>query len=85
MKANPLTRPGVDTAEKAMSTLVIKDLPESTELDREAMKTIAGGTRTAGRQTPLARAAMKSRSLHFQTDIDREPFTGRASAQSRDK
>lgn len=63
-----------------MSTLVIKDLPESIELDREAMKAVTGGARSAGHQTPLARATAKSRSLRFQTDIDREPFTGRAPA-----
>lgn len=32
-----------------MSKLVIKDLPESVELDRAAMTAIVGGARTGGR------------------------------------
>jgi hypothetical protein len=32
-----------------MSRLVIKDLPESVELDRAAMTAIVGGARTGGR------------------------------------
>jgi hypothetical protein len=40
--------------EQTMSTLVIKDLPESVELDREAMAAISGGARIAAHQTQLA-------------------------------
>lgn len=32
-----------------MSTIVIKDLPESVDLDRQAMLVIAGGARGSGR------------------------------------
>ena len=43
-----------------MATITIKDLPESTELDRQAMLAIAGGSRlrtaTAGVMRPAARA-----------------------------
>jgi hypothetical protein len=40
-----------------MATIVIKDLPESTELDRKAMLAIAGGSRfRAG--TKVGRAAV---------------------------
>ena len=45
-----------------MATIVIKDLPESTELDRQAMLAIAGGSRlraggaaTSGVARPRAR------------------------------
>lgn len=33
--------------------ILIKDLPESVELDRQAMTAIAGGARVRGRQTRL--------------------------------
>ena len=35
-----------------MSTIEIRDLPESTELDREAMKAVRGGMSFTGRATP---------------------------------
>ena len=42
-----------------MATITIKDLPESTELDRQAMLATAGGARlragAAGRMRPAAR------------------------------
>jgi hypothetical protein len=45
-----------------MATIVIKDLPESTELDRKAMLAIAGGSRFRAGGTGnagLARAAAR--------------------------
>ncbi|QGZ59050.1 hypothetical protein [Paraburkholderia acidiphila] len=36
-----------------MSIIVIKDLPESVELDRQAMAAIAGGARVAAQRTLL--------------------------------
>jgi hypothetical protein len=39
--------------EPSMSILVIKDLPESVELDRQAMAAITGGARVASHQTQL--------------------------------
>nr|WP_322028995.1 hypothetical protein [Paraburkholderia sp. J76] len=36
-----------------MSIIVIKDLPESVELDRQAMAAITGGARFAARRTLL--------------------------------
>lgn len=36
-----------------MSIIVIKDLPESVELDRQAMAAITGGARFASRRTLL--------------------------------
>ncbi|QGZ64706.1 hypothetical protein [Paraburkholderia acidisoli] len=40
--------------ENAMGKLVIKDLPENVELDRQAMAAITGGARVASHQTLLA-------------------------------
>ncbi|WP_232072386.1 hypothetical protein [Paraburkholderia pallida] len=37
-----------------MGTLVIKDLPESVDLDRQAMAAITGGARIGSHQTMLA-------------------------------
>ncbi|MDB5747733.1 MAG: hypothetical protein JWP72_2581, partial [Massilia sp.] len=45
-----------------MATIVIKDLPESTELDRQAMLAIAGGSRLrAGTGTAGAVRAQRMR------------------------
>ena len=33
-----------------MSIIVIEDLPENMDLDRQAMRAISGGARTSGRQ-----------------------------------
>jgi hypothetical protein len=41
--------------EHAMAILVIKDLPESVDLDRQAMAAITGGSKVPLRQTMLAR------------------------------
>lgn len=40
-----------------MATITIKDLPESTELDRQAMLAIAGGSRARAPAFALARPA----------------------------
>lgn len=39
-----------------MAIIVIKDLPESIDLDRQAMLAITGGARVRGRPTSLGRA-----------------------------
>jgi hypothetical protein len=49
-----------------MAIIVIKDLPENMELDRQAMQAITGGTRLRGR--PLAFARTSSRSLEIAGD-----------------
>src|SRR5260370_19399478 len=41
-------------AEQVMGTLVINDLPESVELDRQAMAAIVGGSMVLSHQTMLA-------------------------------
>ena len=42
-----------------MATIVIKDLPESTELDRQAMLAIAGGSRFRAGARVVGRAAIQ--------------------------
>jgi hypothetical protein len=44
-----------------MASIVIKDLPENIELDRQAMSAITGGARLRGRQTSGGR-------MNFRTD-----------------
>lgn len=39
-----------------MATIVIKDLPENTDLDREAMQAITGGARLRGSPAASVRA-----------------------------
>jgi hypothetical protein len=41
-------------------SITIKDLPESVDLDREAMLAITGGTRVGGRQTALGRTIFRN-------------------------
>jgi hypothetical protein len=41
-----------------MATIVINDLPESTELDRQAMLAITGGSRFRAGATVVGRAAI---------------------------
>ena len=42
-----------------MATIVIKDLPENFDLDREAMQAITGGARLRGRSGVQARAVAR--------------------------
>jgi len=43
-----------------MATIVIKDLTESVDLDRQAMSSIIGGARTRGRQSLPVRTIFNS-------------------------
>lgn len=43
-----------------MATIVIKDLTDSVDLDRKAMKEIIGGARTRGRQSFPARTILRA-------------------------
>jgi hypothetical protein len=43
-----------------MASIVIKDLTESIELDRQAMTAITGGARTRGRQPSFGRTLFRS-------------------------
>ncbi|MDB5918108.1 MAG: hypothetical protein JWR40_2342 [Massilia sp.] len=42
-----------------MATIVITDLSESSELDRQARQAITGGSRFPGRSAPIARPAQQ--------------------------
>ncbi len=46
-----------------MATIVIKDLAESLDLDRQAMLAITGGARVRGRPAVLGRTIFRSSSL----------------------
>lgn len=46
-----------------MTTIVIKDLPENVELDREAMIAITGGARTGGRPPFVRSTLLRSTSI----------------------
>ncbi|MGH8808791.1 MAG: hypothetical protein ACREX0_13020 [Noviherbaspirillum sp.] len=64
-----------------MSTIVIKDLPESVELDRQAMSAIMGGARVGGRQGAFSRAALgrtmiRSDSILHYPHFIRKPAAG---------
>jgi hypothetical protein len=51
-----------------MSTISIKDLPESVDLDRAAMRAIVGGARLGGRQNfPVRPLARTGRIVDFPT------------------
>jgi hypothetical protein len=43
-----------------MASIVIKDLPESIDLDRQAMTAILGGARARGRQRSVGRTIFRS-------------------------
>jgi hypothetical protein len=45
---------------KTMAAILIKDLPESVELDAQAMTTIAGGARSGSHRAVRARAPADS-------------------------
>ncbi len=46
-----------------MTTIVIKDLPENVELDRQAMVAITGGARTGGYSASSGRTVLRSTSI----------------------
>lgn len=61
-----------------MSTIAIKDLTESIDLDREAMNTITGGARTRGSQTFPAHTIFRStRIIDYPAGFTRNPLTGK--------
>jgi hypothetical protein len=62
-----------------MATIVIKDLPESTELDRQAMVAITGGARFRASATGVTRPAARRIQLF---DLSRGSTT-KAAATSR--
>jgi len=48
-----------------MATIVIKDLTESIDLDRQAMTSIIGGARTRGRFIPRRAPASTTRIVNY--------------------
>lgn len=69
-----------------MSIIVIKDLPESVDLDRQAMVEITGGARTRGRQTFIGSTIFHSsaRILNYPTGFSPKPLVN-ANRQSAGK
>jgi hypothetical protein len=64
-----------------MATIVIKDLSESTELDRRAMLAIAGGARLrAGAAGPASRVRAEPRPIRL---FDLAPGSGAGQATAR--
>ena len=53
-------------------TLILKDLPQSDDLDREAMRSIVGGGRTGGRPAHIDQARIDSGRI-----VDYPPGFGR--------
>jgi hypothetical protein len=69
-----------------MASIVIKDLPESIDLDRQAMGAIAGGARTRGRPSfPVRTIFRGSRILAYPAGLASTPptDTNRRSAWSK--
>lgn len=58
-----------------MATIVIKDLADSIDLDRQAMHAITGGARVRGRPTVLGRTIFRSAGII-------QPLTRPASAKA---
>lgn len=68
-----------------MSIIVIKDLPESVDLDRQAMVEITGGARTRGRQTFIGSTIFRSvRIVNYPTGFTPKPLVN-ANRQSAGK
>jgi hypothetical protein len=58
--------------ENMMSTIVVKDLTESVELDRKAMTAITGGSRTRGRMPfPGPAASQGNRLIDYPPGVKR--------------
>ncbi len=59
-----------------MATIVIKDLSESVDLDRQAMVAISGGARTNGRRTAVGSTLFRNeRIVDFRRGLSRGPLT----------
>ncbi|MFC3109305.1 hypothetical protein ACFQAT_12350 [Undibacterium arcticum] len=57
-----------------MTIIVIKDLPESVDLDRQAMVAITGGARTRGRQPFIGSTIFRSaRIVNYPTGFTSKP------------
>lgn len=60
-----------------MAKIVIKDLTESVDLDRQAMAAISGGARLRGRQAVSGRSILRStRIVNYPGGFATGPLTG---------
>jgi hypothetical protein len=69
-----------------MAVILIKDLADSVELDKQAMSAIAGGARSSGRRSvrSLATRATGTKIVHFATgDIGSAVQAPQPSVQSK--
>lgn len=63
-----------------MANIVIKDLPESVDLDRKAMTAISGGSRTRGRQVlPGQTIFRNTRIVNYPAGFGRNPLASKGS------
>lgn len=61
-----------------MANIVIKDLTESVDLDRQAMVAITGGSRTPGRQAfPVQNTSRSNRIVDYPAGFSHRPLGSR--------
>lgn len=56
-----------------MATIVIKDLPENVDLDREAMRAVVGGARLRGASPSRPTRAARPAAASVRPDSSRRP------------
>lgn len=67
-----------------MAHIVIKDLPESVDLDRQAMTAITGGARTRGRQPfPGTTIFRSTRIVNYPPGFARNPLATKNATPSK--
>ncbi len=67
-----------------MAIIVIKDLPDSVELDREAMAAITGGARVrAGHAWPLRKPGEGLRVIRYPEGFPGQPLAGTQARPAR--
>ena len=65
-----------------MSSLVIKDLADSIDLDREAMTSVVGGARVRGQVNPAPLAPRTTRVVDYPDTLPRTPSRTQAIADT---
>lgn len=69
----------IDPKENTMAKIVIKDLTESVDLDRQAMVAIMGGARTPGRHAfPGQTISGSTRIVNYPSGVTRNRLAGRS-------
>lgn len=67
-----------------MATIVIKDLTESIDLDRQAMQAITGGARVRGRSAPVGSTIVRSeRIIKYPACFGASPRSGGTEAPGK--